>query len=959
MEDASRIEAQPLSGREFSFVQHSRFDMRPIVPGLLYLAVYALLVLGVKAAGLSFAVNDYGLTAGLNIGFLAAYGIWYAPWAFVATVGGGLYLNPLPFSVQVSILYCLTISLAQIATAICLRHWTSGHRASLKCGRDLAKFVFIGTAASLAMAAATTTCFMFGRTIQRDWFLSQLQIHFIGFATGLLCITPILLIHFGPWLETILFGIKAEKSVQTSRLHSFQMDRPGTLFALSFVSLAVLSIWLIFGMGISDTFFMFLLLSVPMIWVAINRGIEGVSVATPILFAIAIAAFWESESSIDSIENLLAILATVSLNASMIAIGLTQTRVTDWQVERRNAILDAVDYAARKFLGNTGWEAGVQEVMKRLGEATDVTRVFITDNRTPNLGGQIGDTSLYEWTNSSLSVDEKDKQLLDLLRSQIIEELADKFSQGQPFLFRTKDVFRKRREMLETFGIRSGVIIPMFVEQQWWGCLGLEQCVVDRDWPDSEIEGLKMAGQILGTLIASVRVEQQFRQLTGNIQAVFWISSPDSHSKQYVSPGYDEIWGQTRVSLQKNPMSWLQAIHAEDQTRVYDALEKQAWGEYDEVYRVIRPDRSICWVHDRAFPVRDQTGTVYRVVGIAEDITGQKKVEEQLRAATVLLSSLIDHLQSGILVEDEERRITHVNQAFNGLFNIPVSEESLFGVDSRLLFSQTADFAERIEQIIGNRIPVLGEELEWQDKILRRNYVPLSIDENNRYHLWQYQDITNSKKAEEQIKSSLKEKEVLLKEIHHRVKNNLQIISSLLNLQSTEIEDPGAGQKFRESQDRVKAMALIHERLYQSNDLAKIDFSGYVRNLTGHLLRSYKVNASAIRLDLEIDAAPTDLDVAIPCGLIINELVSNALKYAFPEDENGRIQVRFSEENSHGLKLVVRDSGVGFPEDQNPENSDSLGLKLVRSLTDQLSGTINYCNQNGCICEISFPYNRP
>jgi hypothetical protein len=127
MEDASRIEAQPLSGREFSFVQHSRFDMRPIVPGLLYLAVYALLVLGVKAAGLSFAVNDYGLTAGLNIGFLAAYGIWYAPWAFVATVGGGLYLNPLPFSVQVSILYCLTISLAQIATAICLRHWTSGH----------------------------------------------------------------------------------------------------------------------------------------------------------------------------------------------------------------------------------------------------------------------------------------------------------------------------------------------------------------------------------------------------------------------------------------------------------------------------------------------------------------------------------------------------------------------------------------------------------------------------------------------------------------------------------------------------------------------------------------------------------------------------------------------------------------------------------------------------------------
>ena len=289
---------------------------------------------------------------------------------------------------------------------------------------------------------------------------------------------------------------------------------------------------------------------------------------------------------------------------------------------------------------------------------------------------------------------------------------------------------------------------------------------------------------------------------------------------------------------------------------------------------------------------------------------------------------------------------------------MPVAPKALFGVDSRLLFIQTAQFAGRLEEIIRAGTPVIGEELEWQGRILLRNYVPLAVEPGSHHHLWQYQDITESRQAEEQIKASLKEKEVLLKEIHHRVKNNLQIISSLLNLQSAEIEDPKACQRFRESQDRVKAMALIHERLYQSGDLAKIDFAGYVRSLTGHLTRSYRVNASAIRLNLEVESVPMNLDIAIPCGLIINELVSNSFKYAFPKGGSGEIRVRFAEESDGTLKLVVQDTGIGFPADKNPEESDSLGLKLVRSLTDQLGGELGYRTQNGFICQITIPFTR-
>jgi PAS domain S-box-containing protein len=794
------------------------------------------------------------------------------------------------------------------------------------------------------------------KPIQWDLLIEALRINFEGFAIGIFFVTPLLIIHVGPWLESVLFGIRAEKQALGDRQAPIRINSQSLMFAVSFICLAALAVWMIFINDVPEAFSIFVLLSAPLVWVALRRGSEGLSIAAPLLLAACIAALVQFDKNPDSAYKLLNILLAASLNAYIIAVGVTQTRTIDSQMERRDAILDAVSHAAQEFLGNTGWEAGVREAIRRLGEATSVTRVYLIDNRSPNLGGQVGDTHLYEWTNPSLTTDESDQRILDLLRRQMIEDFGDRFSRGQPYMFQTKHMDRKRQEMLKTLGIRSGVVIPMFVEGQWWGCLGLEQCFVNRDWPKSEIDGLKMGGQILGTLIASVRVEQQFRQLTGNIQAVFWISSPDGRTKQYVSPGYEEVWGHSLESLQRNPGSWLQAIHPEDRTRVAEALVKQVWSEYDEEYRLERPDGSLRWIHDRGFPVRDQTGRVDRIVGIAEDITKQKEVEEKLRAATVMLSTLINHLHSGVLVEDDSRKITHVNQAFTDIFNVPVLPESLFGIDSRLLFVQTAQFADRIEQVIRDNTPILGEEIEWQKRIFLRNYVPLLIDEGKHFHLWQYQDITESRQAEEQIKSSLKEKEVLLKEIHHRVKNNLQIISSLLNLQGTEIEEAVASQKFKESQDRVKAMALIHERLYQSHDLAKIDFSGYVRNLTTHLMRSYKIDARATRLNLEVDSVAMNLDVAIPCGLIINELVSNAFKYAFPECGEGDIRVCFGEGPDRTLKLVVSDNGVGFPEDLNPETSDSLGLKLVQSLTGQMGGDITFHNRNGLKCEIIIPH---
>jgi two-component sensor histidine kinase len=215
-------------------------------------------------------------------------------------------------------------------------------------------------------------------------------------------------------------------------------------------------------------------------------------------------------------------------------------------------------------------------------------------------------------------------------------------------------------------------------------------------------------------------------------------------------------------------------------------------------------------------------------------------------------------------------------------------------------------------------------------------------------------DISDRKQVEAQLRTSLQDREVLLKEIHHRVKNNLQIISSLLRLQANAIQDPKALSSFKDSQNRVRAMALIHERLYQSESLAKIYFPEYVRKLTSDVLRSYNFAASTIRIYSDIADVELKVDTVIPCGLIINELVSNAIKYAFPTQTDGEIKISFVEVAATQYQLVVQDDGIGLPEGFDFRNTSSLGLQLVCALTEQLQGTIALDNCHGTAFTITF-----
>ena len=209
--------------------------------------------------------------------------------------------------------------------------------------------------------------------------------------------------------------------------------------------------------------------------------------------------------------------------------------------------------------------------------------------------------------------------------------------------------------------------------------------------------------------------------------------------------------------------------------------------------------------------------------------------------------------------------------------------------------------------------------------------------------------------AERQLTSSLEEKRVLLKEIHHRVKNNMQLISSLLSLQCGYITDEATLLAMRDSKDRIKAMALVHEKLYGSEDLAMVDFHGYAESLVSGLFQSYGADRTQITPRLEIHNVPVDVDTAVSCGLIINELVSNSLKYAFAPQNDGEILVELCRRNSASLVLKVEDNGRGLPPEVDFRETESLGLQLVCMLVEQLEGEIELDSANGARFQIIFP----
>ncbi len=345
---------------------------------------------------------------------------------------------------------------------------------------------------------------------------------------------------------------------------------------------------------------------------------------------------------------------------------------------------------------------------------------------------------------------------------------------------------------------------------------------------------------------------------------------------------------------------------------------------------------------------------------IIRDLTQRKNAEDLIKKSEEKYRSLVENAEDIIITLDKENYIQFINHTH---LNAPLDQvvgTSIFDYvpeEFKVVVKQKLENIFLTKKSLNHEMP--GRHLDGSLAWFSINAGPLFSEDEVTGTTLILRDISERKKTEEKINQSLKEKEILLKEVHHRVKNNLQIILSILNLQYSNITDKKTLELLRDIRSRIKAMSFIHELLYQTNNFSRINFSEYISNITSNLIYSYTKNPE---IDLKLDIEPIflDLDHAIPCGLIINEIVTNALKYAFTEtsneehsDEKAEVCISLTQTNKV-IQLIIADNGKGFPGDIDYRNTESLGMQLVLTLVQQLRGEIAQDNSNGTKYTITF-----
>jgi PAS domain S-box-containing protein len=345
------------------------------------------------------------------------------------------------------------------------------------------------------------------------------------------------------------------------------------------------------------------------------------------------------------------------------------------------------------------------------------------------------------------------------------------------------------------------------------------------------------------------------------------------------------------------------------------------------------------------------------------DIARRQNVEQELRESQARLQAVLDHTTAVICLMDPDSRFLLINRQFERLFH--VANATLVGQPLEAVFAEEIAAALRANnrQVFATGTAQEFEELVPHDDGLHTYIsikVPLYAATGIPYALCGIAtDITERKRAEEDLKAALAEKEVLLKEVYHRIKNNLQIISSLLDLQADTVADPQVRALFEDSQRRIQAVALTHESLYQAGKAGRVPAADYIHRLSTQVFQAYTPPGDRITLSIQVDPVWIERQHAIPCGLIVNELLSNSLKYAFPGDQGGEITIALQAALDGPMVLTVRDTGVGFPANVDFRHTDSLGLQLVCLLTEQLGGTIELDRAAGTQWTLTLPTPQP
>ena len=510
--------------------------------------------------------------------------------------------------------------------------------------------------------------------------------------------------------------------------------------------------------------------------------------------------------------------------------------------------------------------------------------------------------------------------------------------------------------------------------------------------------------------------EKNLRQFAESVPDVLYRLDCTSMQFSFLSPVIETMLGYTIDEASEDPLDFISKIsYADDfssaKSKLTDYIKHgRVEAPLNLECRIVSKDGRIIWIRNTIkFEYRD--GDIQAVIGVLSDITKEKEMEEHRRTTDEKIirhqSALLELSRIDANLEESLKRITenvasalmvsrvsiwyfNENSNFVDCKNMYFASEHTHHISKPINLENYPGLLKKIKSgntiISGNSnrdesinrfakdvlfphgtIYSLISPFRYKGKIIgslclesdnpdRNEWTPEEMDFtiSATGFITLAMESNERKLAEEEIKKSLKDKEMLLREIHHRVKNNLQVISSMLYLQAAKSNNPAMVEGLVESQNRVKSMVMIHEKLYKSQDLASFNYTEYIRDLANSLFRSYRLETNRIQLELDVGDIILDTDTAVHCGLIINELVSNSMKHAFPGNANGVISIRFKSEDENKYILVVSDNGVGIKDKEQARIKDTLGMQLIYTLVEQLDGNVDISGDKGTTFTINF-----
>ena len=458
--------------------------------------------------------------------------------------------------------------------------------------------------------------------------------------------------------------------------------------------------------------------------------------------------------------------------------------------------------------------------------------------------------------------------------------------------------------------------------------------------------------------------EARYRKLLESVTDYIYTVKKEKYGKWQTlhGPGCLNVTGYTGEEFKNDPYLWYNIIYSDDKDAVIDHSENVMRGKQESIeHRIIHKNGNVKWIRNTPVLKYDLDNNIIGYDGLISDITETKTAERALKENEDKFRTIFEYMTCAIAIyQVVENGDDFIFKDFN-----PTAENIEKTNKSDLIGRKVSEVFPGVKEFgifdVFKRVYQSGRSEYFPEGIYKDERDPGSWRENWIFKLPNgdiaaiYNDITERKLSQEKIKSSLVEKEALIRELYHRTKNNMQIISSMLTLSSSYTDNEDVKTLFKDMQNRILTMSLVHQKLYQSKDLSRVNLKDYIIELTDLLIKSFMVPQNKISLEIDIEGINVMIDIAIPCGLIINELISNSLKYAFPEERTGRVKVSLHKTDDTWIDLKVSDNGIGVNEEFDFANNGKMGTKIIYAIAErQLLGKVEFENKNGLSCRIRF-----